>query len=84
MEHLESAMMLSIYVNKKNNYYMGTCSVCNKYLGLLNREFSCCICGNTICRDCRNKVHNDDITELLVCVNAIHNFYSKWDGSFSV
>lgn len=63
---------------------MGTCSVCRKHLGLLNREFHCCICGNVICRECRTKIPEDEVMELLLQVHHVLNHTSSWDGSFSV
>ena len=65
---------------------MGTCSVCKKHLGLLNREFCCCVCGEIICRECRNRIPNDDdkTMDSLVLAHAIRNHFSRWDGSFSV
>ena len=63
---------------------MGTCSVCNRSLGLFNREFDCCICDKVVCRDCRTKIHNDDVMELLLQVHHVLNRTSSWDDSFSV
>ncbi len=63
---------------------MGICSVCNKYLGLLSREFNCCICGRVVCRECRTKIPNDEVMELLLQVHHVLDRASSWDGSFSV
>ncbi|MBR5677885.1 MAG: hypothetical protein IKX20_07090 [Paludibacteraceae bacterium] len=56
---------------------MGICKICQRHLGFLNRDYTCCFCNATICHDCATKFHFDPEVdaELFAFLYSIQNYW---------